>query len=77
MTLKLKSKIKNYNDTLNKDKKVFGRNCILYSFITRKFEQHGVFLWIKDPNPGDPKRPDPTGSGSATLATATVVSSNR
>ena len=26
-----------------------------------------VFLWIKDPDPGDPKRPDPTGSGSATL----------
>ena len=24
-------------------------------------------LWIKDPDPGDPKRPDPTGSGSATL----------
>ena len=33
------------------------------------------FLWIKDPlsgifpnpDPGDPKRPNPTGSGSATL----------
>ena len=28
-------------------------------------------MWIKDPDPvsdpGDPKRPDPTGSGSATL----------
>ena len=24
-------------------------------------------MWIKDTDPGDPKRPDPTGSGSATL----------
>ena len=52
-----------------KDKKLFGRNCILDSFITRKFEFHGVFLCIfPDPDPGDPKSPDPTGSGSATLA---------
>ena len=34
-----------------KDKKLFGQNCILDNFITRKFEQHGVFLWIKDPDP--------------------------
>ena len=34
-----------------KDKKLFGRNCILDNFITRKFELHEVFLWIKDPDP--------------------------
>ena len=52
-----------------KDKKLFRRNCILDNFKTRKFNLYGVFLWIKDPDPdpGDPKRPDPTGSGSATL----------
>ena len=33
------------------DKKLFGRNCILDNFITRKFELHGVLLWIKDPDP--------------------------
>ena len=44
-----------------KDKKLFGRNFILYNFITRKFGLQGVVLWIKDPDPGpgDPKRPDP------------------
>ena len=26
------------------DKKLFGRNCILDNFITRKFELHGTFL---------------------------------
>ena len=63
MTLKIKDK--KINMTLKiKDKKLFERNCILDNFITRKFELHGVFLWIKDPDPGDPKRPDPTGSGS-------------
>ena len=38
-------------------------------YITRKFELQRVFLWIKDPDldPGDPKRSNPTGSGSATL----------
>ena len=40
MTLKIKDK-----------KKLFGRNCILGNFITRKFELQGVFLWIKNPNP--------------------------
>ena len=37
---------------------------------------HGVFLWMKDPDPdpGDPKRPDLTGSrsGSATLIQSTI-----
>ena len=38
--------------TLNiKNKIFFGRNCILDNYITRKFELHGVFLWIKDPDP--------------------------
>ena len=33
-----------------------------------------VLLWIKVPDPGDPKRPDPTGSGSgsATLVLSPV-----
>ena len=34
-----------------KDKKIFGRNCILDNLITSKFELHRVFLWIKDPDP--------------------------
>ena len=37
----------------------------------QKIRITGVFLWIKDTSPdpesGDPKRMDPTGSGSATL----------
>ena len=54
-----KSKQKNYFDAT-----VF--NKILYN---EKIWITGVFLWIKDPYPGDPKRPGPTGpgSGSATL----------
>ena len=34
-----------------KDKKLFGRNCILDNFITRKFDLQGVFLWLQDPDP--------------------------
>ena len=30
-------------------------------------------MWLKDPDPGDPKRPNPTGSGSATLVLRYVV----
>ena len=63
-----------------KDKNLLGRNCILDNFITRKFEVdtwdlfedkgsgYGIF-----PDPSDPKRQDPTGSGSATLEGGTVV----
>ena len=29
-------------------------------------------MWIKNPDPGEPKRPDPTGSGSATLGKTTI-----
>ena len=49
--------IKNYFDET-----VF--RTILYN---EKIRITRVFLWIKDPDPGDPKRPDLTGSGSATL----------
>ena len=51
-----------------KDKKKFGRNCILDNFITRKSELLGPFVdkgsgsgifSDRDPDPGDPKRPDP------------------
>ena len=40
-----------------KTKKLFGWNWILDIFIYKKIWITGVFLWIKDPNPGDPKRP--------------------
>ena len=54
-----------------KDKKLFGRNFFLEHFIWRENLNFRFFLWKKDPDPdsdpGDPKRPDPTGSGSATL----------
>ena len=33
----------------------------------------GIF---PDPEPGDPKRPDPTGSGSATLVKTAVLLNN-
>ena len=36
-------------------------------FYNEKIGITGVLLWVKDPDPGDPKRPDPNGSGSATL----------
>ena len=54
--------------TLNiKDKKIFGLNCILDNFITRKFElgsfvdkgSGSVIFPNPDPDPGDLKRPDP------------------
>ena len=46
-----------------KFKKLFGRNCILDNFISREnLNYRGL-----DPDLGDPNRPDPTGSGSATL----------
>ena len=54
-----------------KDKKLFGRNFFKRILYHEKIRITRVFLWIKDPDPdqGDPKRPDPTGSesGSATL----------
>ena len=58
--MKLELKIKNLS----------GRNMYFRQFyLMRKFEwTTGVFFWIKDPDPGDPKRPDPT--GSATLVCA-------
>ena len=43
------------------DETVF--NTILFN---EKIRIIGVFLKIKNPNPGDSKRPDPTGSGSST-----------
>ena len=52
-----------------KDKKLFRK-----FYLTRKFELQVFFVnkgsgsgIFPDPDPGDPKRPDPTGSGSATL----------
>ena len=53
MTLKNKDK-KLLWHLKSKIKKLFGQTCILDNFITRKFELHGVFLWIKDPDP-DPQ----------------------
>ena len=50
MTLKIKDK-KIIMPLKIKDKKLFGQNCILDNFITRKCELHGVSLWIKDPDP--------------------------
>ena len=50
MTLKIKD-TKLLCHLKSKSKKLFGRNCVLDNFITRKFEKHGVFLWIKDPDP--------------------------
>ena len=52
MTLKIK--YKNYLD-----------ETVFYTILyNEKIIITGVFLRIKDPDPGDPKRPDPTGSGS-------------
>ena len=50
MTLKIRNK-KILCHLKSKIKKLFGRNCILDNFITRKFDYHRVFLWIKDPAP--------------------------
>ena len=50
MTLKIKDK-KLLCHLKSKIKTLFGRNCILDNFITKKFEKHGVFLWIKVPDP--------------------------
>ena len=56
-----------------KDKKLFGRNRIFDNFIWREnLNYRGLFVDTGSgsdifPDPGDPKRPDPTGSGSATL----------
>ena len=52
----MKWKIQNYFD-----KTVF--KTILYD---EKIRIRRVLLWIKNPDPGDPKRPDPTVSGSGT-----------
>ena len=50
MTPKIKDK-KLLCHIKSKIRKLFGRNCVLDNFITRKFELHGIFLWIKDPDP--------------------------
>ena len=48
-----------------KDKKLFGRNCILDNFISREnLNYRGLFVdegsdIFPDPDPADPKRPDP------------------
>ena len=56
------------------DKKYVERfaETVLYTMlhkISRKVDSQGVCFLTKDPDsePGDPKRLDPTGSGSATL----------
>ena len=66
MTLKIKDK-----------KKLFWRDCIWTIFYIEKIWIIRVFLCIEDPdpvfspdpdpNPGDPERPEPTGSRSVTL----------
>ena len=66
MTPKIKAE-KLLSHLKSKIKKLFGRNCILDNFMTRKCELHGVFLWTKDPDLGDSKTLDLNGSGSATL----------
>ena len=49
-----------------KDKKLFNETVFYKKFYNEKIRIAGVFLWIKDadpvfsPDPGDPKRPDPT-----------------
>ena len=50
MTLKIKDK-KLLCHLKSKITKLFGRNCILDNLITIQFELHGVFLWIKVPDP--------------------------
>ena len=55
-----------------KDKKYSERNCILHNFIKRENKNYkGIFVdrgsgsvFFPDPDPGDPKRPGPTRSGS-------------
>ena len=48
------------------------------SFQKQKFQQSGSGLYntYPDPNPCDPKRSDPTGSGSATLVFMPHLSNN-
>ena len=63
-----------------KDKKLFGRNCNLDNFIWRENLNYSGLFVDKGfgsgifPDPGDPKRPDPSGSGSgsATLLKCTL-----
>ena len=38
---------------LNVKNKILSNTCIINTV------HFGVFLWRKDPDPGDPKRPDP------------------
>ena len=66
----LKSKKKNY----------FDETVFKIIYITRKLELQGYFCGkgsgsgiFPDPDPGDPKRLDPTGSGSATLVYITFL----
>ena len=60
-----------------KDKIFVCRNCILDNIVYLENRFTGVCLWteypaypdlfLQDPDPGDPKRLDPTGSISVTL----------
>ena len=40
------------------DKNHFDETVFQTIFYNEKIRITGVFLWIKDPDPGDPKRPD-------------------
>ena len=57
---------------ISKKKKYFDETVLKTVLYNEKIRITGVFLWIKDP--GDPKRPDLTGSGSATLPPGLQVS---
>ena len=62
MTLKIKDKF--YFDETVFQTILYNKKFEFQGFFVNKGSGSGIF---PDPDPGDPKRPDPTGSGSATL----------
>ena len=57
-----------------KDKNYLNETVFKKLYLTRKKNYRGLFVDKEsDPDPGYPKRPDPTGSGSATLVLTNVL----
>ena len=47
-----------------KDENYFDETVFQTILYNEKIRIIGFFLWIKDPDPGDPKRQNPTGSAT-------------
>ena len=52
---------------INNHKIILAKLYFRQYYVSRKVDFQGLVRGTKDPDPGDPRRPDSTGSGSATL----------